>query len=69
MTDLPVRYVICSHDNSVVSPFGQSHSVRNLFVCDGSLFVTSSASNPTLTIQALATRTADYILREKNNLI
>lgn len=55
--------------SSVVNSFGQSHEVKNLFICDGSVFVTSSGGNPTLTIQALATRTADYILREKTNLL
>ncbi len=54
---------------SVVDSFGRSHSVPNLFLCDGSVFVTSTAANPTLTIQALATRTAEYIGAEKNSLI
>jgi choline dehydrogenase-like flavoprotein len=35
--------------------------VPNLFVCDGSVFVTSGAVNPSLTIQAIAARTARYI--------
>lgn len=54
---------------SVVNPFCQSHDVKNLFICDGSVFVTSTGGNPTLTIQALATRTADYIVHEKANLL
>jgi len=36
--------------------------VPNLFVCDGSVFVTSGAVNPSLTIQAIAARTARYIV-------
>ncbi len=40
----------------------RSWDVPNLFICDGSVFVTSSAVNPSLTIQAIATRTADYII-------
>jgi choline dehydrogenase-like flavoprotein len=48
---------------SVVDRWGRAHGVQNLFVVDGSLFVTSAAVNPTTTIQALALRTADYIKR------
>jgi choline dehydrogenase-like flavoprotein len=47
--------------SSVCNPFGQTHDVRNLFVADGSLFPTSTPANPTLTIQALATRVAFHI--------
>src|SRR3546814_1907052 len=39
---------------SVVNPWGRSHDVRNLFVIDGSIFVTAGGVNPTSTIQALA---------------
>jgi choline dehydrogenase-like flavoprotein len=46
---------------SVVNPFGQAHDVRNLFVCDTSVFVTSAGVNPTLTAMALANRSVDYI--------
>ena len=35
--------------------------IANLWVCDGSLFVTSGAVNPSLTIQALALRMADRV--------
>jgi choline dehydrogenase-like flavoprotein len=51
------------HDpkSSVVNSFGQTHDIRNLFVCDTSVFVTSAAVNPTLTALALANRSADYI--------
>ncbi|NQX69607.1 GMC family oxidoreductase [Paenibacillus alba] len=48
--------------NSVVNSYGQSHDIPNLFICDASLFVTSSGANPTHTIMALAARTADYII-------
>ena len=53
---------------AVVDRWGQAHSVPNLFIVDGSTFVTSAGTNPTTTIQALALRTADYILRERGNL-
>lgn len=48
--------------DGVTNSFGQTHEVPNLFVTDGSLFSSSSAENPTLTIVALALRQADYIL-------
>jgi choline dehydrogenase-like flavoprotein len=35
--------------------------VRNLFICDGSSFVTSGRGQPTETIQALAFRAAEHI--------
>ncbi len=46
---------------SVVDKWCRSHDIPNLFVCDGSVFVTGGAVNPSLTIQAIATRTADWI--------
>lgn len=46
---------------SVVNEWGRSHDVRNLFIVDGSLFVTSGGANPTATIQALALYIADRI--------
>ena len=52
-------------ERSVVNGWGRAHDVRNLFVIDGSVFVTSAAVNPTNTIQALALYIADQI---KNNL-
>jgi choline dehydrogenase-like flavoprotein len=47
---------------SVVDAFGRSHDVANLFVCDGSVLPTQGSANPGLTIQALAARTADYLV-------
>lgn len=55
-------------ETSIVDRHCRSHSVPNLFICDGSVFVTATAANPTLTIQALATRAADYLVAEKNTL-
>ncbi len=49
---------------SVVNQWGAAHDVPNLFIVDGSIFVTSGAVNPTSTIQALALRTADYLKSE-----
>jgi choline dehydrogenase-like flavoprotein len=49
--------------SSVVDKFHRAHDVSNLFVCDGSSFVTSGRGQPTMTIQALAFRAADHIGR------
>jgi choline dehydrogenase-like flavoprotein len=49
---------------SVVDRFGRSHDVANLFVCDGSILPTQGSANPGLTIQALAARTADYLISQ-----
>jgi choline dehydrogenase-like flavoprotein len=49
--------------SSVVDKYHRSHDVANLFICDGSSFVTSGRGQPTMTIQALAFRAADHIGR------
>ncbi|HEY0800603.1 MAG TPA: GMC family oxidoreductase [Steroidobacteraceae bacterium] len=46
---------------SVVDRFHRAHDVPNLFICDGSSFVTSGRGQPTMTIQALAFRAAEHI--------
>ena len=53
-----------SPQSSVVDQWCRTWDVPNLFVCDGSVFPTSSASNPSLSIEAIAARTADYIKRK-----
>src|SRR5262249_22616105 len=55
-------------DRSVVSEWGRSHDVKNLFIVDGSLFVTSGGVNPTSTIQALALYIADQMKQRLANL-
>jgi choline dehydrogenase-like flavoprotein len=48
---------------SVVSPDGEAHEVENLFVGDSSVLANGlGGPNPTLTAQAVATRTAERIL-------
>ena len=49
---------------SVVNEKGQAHDVKNLFIVDGSVFVTGAAVNPTSTIQAVALYIADHIKKE-----
>jgi choline dehydrogenase-like flavoprotein len=53
---------------SVVDRSGQAHDADNLFIVDGSVFVTSAGVNPTPTIQAIALWAADYIARERGDL-
>jgi choline dehydrogenase-like flavoprotein len=50
-------------DASVVNASSQTHDVPNLFLVDGSNFVTSARQQPTATIQALAYRAADHAIR------
>lgn len=47
---------------SVVNSWCRTHDVPNLFMGDGSVFVTVGAANPALSISALANRTADGII-------
>ncbi len=54
---------------SVTDRFGRTHDIANLFVCDGSLLPTQGSANPGLTIQALAARTADYLISEGENVL
>ena len=55
---------------SVLNRYNQSHDVKNLFVVDGSSFVSGGSQNPTLTILALSMRAAEYMAEEmrKNNI-
>ena len=55
-------------ETSVVNEWGRCHDVRNLFIIDGSVFVTAAAVNPTNTIQALALHSADTVKKNLANL-
>ncbi|MFK7964034.1 MAG: GMC family oxidoreductase [Burkholderiaceae bacterium] len=55
-------------DYSVVNSWGRAHAVRNLFIVDGSIFVTSAGVNPTSTIQALSLYIADTMTKNLANL-
>lgn len=46
---------------SVVNASHRAHDVPNLFLVDGSSFVTGGRGQPTMTIQALAFRAAEHI--------
>jgi choline dehydrogenase-like flavoprotein len=50
--------------NSVLNSYNQCWDVKNLFVTDGSCFVTSGVVGPALTIMALTVRTCEHIARE-----
>ena len=53
---------------SVVDGEGRAHDVRNLFVVGSSVFPTVGTANPTLTLAALALRTADKLRRTLTQL-
>ena len=53
---------------SVVNEWGRSHDVKNLFIVDGSIFVTSAGVNPKSTIQALTLYIADAMKKRLANL-
>jgi choline dehydrogenase-like flavoprotein len=46
---------------SVVSRYGQSHEIPNLFIGDASVFAAYPEKNPTLTNIALSWRMSDYL--------
>jgi choline dehydrogenase-like flavoprotein len=56
-------------ERSVVNEWGRCHDVRNLFIIDGSIFVTAAAVNPTNTIQALSLHIAETIKKNLANLL
>jgi choline dehydrogenase-like flavoprotein len=48
---------------SVVDRYHRAHDVRNLYIVDGSNLVTGGRNHPTMTIQALAFRAAEHLVR------
>lgn len=50
-------------ESNVVDRWGFSHEAPNLGVLGASVMGTSGARNPTLTVQALAWRTADRLVK------
>jgi choline dehydrogenase-like flavoprotein len=50
--------------SAVVNDAGRSFDIDNLWICDNSVFPSSLAANPALTIMALSLRTAERFLSE-----
>ncbi len=48
-------------ETSAAKPTGECHEVRNLWIGDGSVFPTAPGVNPTVSIMAVALRTAGFI--------
>jgi hypothetical protein len=71
-TTLPGQYVHelggarmgMNHKTSVLNPFNQCWDAPNLFVTDGSCFVSAGWQNPSLTMMALTARACDYLMHE-----
>jgi choline dehydrogenase-like flavoprotein len=63
MTELGATRMGASSTDSVVNQFGQSWSVKNLFIVDGGIFA-SNLTQPTLTILALSWRNSAYLAQE-----
>jgi choline dehydrogenase-like flavoprotein len=47
--------------SSVVDPWGWVHDLDNVYLADGSVFVSAGGFNPTLTIMALSLRMARHL--------
>jgi choline dehydrogenase-like flavoprotein len=53
---------------SVVDSGCRSHDIPNLYILDGSVFVSSSGFNPTATIAAIALRAVHNIIENRTHL-
>ena len=47
--------------SSIVDPWGRVHDLDNVYLADGSVFVSAGGFNPTLTIMALSLRMARHL--------
>jgi choline dehydrogenase-like flavoprotein len=56
-------------NHSVVNEWGQCHDVKNIFIVDSSIFVTSGGVNPMSTMQAICLYITDSIKQNLNNLL
>lgn len=54
---------------SVVNPYGETHDVKGLFVCDASVFPTSIIVNPQESVYAISNYIADHILEDKQGYL
>ena len=50
--------------SSALNQYCQGHEVKNMFVADAAPFVSNPDKNPTLTINAMAWRTSEYLAEE-----
>src|SRR5690606_1330192 len=49
---------------SVLNSFNQLHSVKNVFITDGSCMTSSASQNPSLTYMALTARACNYAVSQ-----
>jgi choline dehydrogenase-like flavoprotein len=49
---------------SVLNKWSQSHDIKNLFVVDGSSFVSGGWQNPTITLTSLSMRASEYLAEQ-----
>jgi gluconate 2-dehydrogenase alpha chain len=56
-------------ETNVVNRWGFSHEVPNLGILGASVMGTSGARNPTLTVQALAWRTAEHLVKNWKSIV
>jgi choline dehydrogenase-like flavoprotein len=52
---------------SVLNQYNQMWDAKNVFVTDGSCFVSQGCQNPTLTMMAITVRACDYIKEHYKN--
>jgi len=55
-------------ETSVVNSYCQSHKIKNLYICDASVFPTSLGVNPQLTVMAIASLAVKKIIKEKSSI-
>ena len=49
--------------NFVTNKWAQTHDVKNLYICDASIFTTQTDKTTTMPIVAFTMRTCDYLLQ------
>lgn len=52
---------------AVVNRWNRCHDIQNLYIMDGSCFVTSSSVNPAATIAALALRATEHLIEQRRD--
>ncbi len=59
--------MVCPTTVGVVDEQLRVHGLANLYVCDLSVFPTSPAANPSLTLVALALRLAEFLTTRRQD--